>query len=249
MLCHLKINGETLESIYDSVFNFFSDEYEDDELMSKPKKQKVSIGLEFYLNSRMLDFDIVPGREINDYEEDRDLNLYVNSQMGQIDQKSYIKTNIHSQVDHIAEHEEARDVIKLLKVLRQNIGNSSLKSFLLELLTIRAFKDNLEDIPSDLWGKLKITLEYIRDNIETIQLIDPGNSNNNVADSLNSYQKTSLSNTIKRVLDHIDNDESAVENYFPVNPDYPCEEGNKSPYIVVGTDRPDRIPDNDFGLE
>lgn len=243
-----KKNGDTLESNYDAIFIYFDDEYEDAELISQPKKQKVSIGLEFFVNSNVLDFDIVPGREINDYEEDRDLNLYFNDTMGVIEAKSHIKTNIHCQVDHITKHSEAREVIKLLKVWRQHTGYSSLKSFLIELLTIRAFQDNQGSIPTDLWGKLEMTLEYIHTNIERIQLIDPGNSNNNVADSLNAYQKTDLVHICNRILEDVEREDESIEKHFPVNPEYPCDEGNKSPYIVISTDQPDRIPDNDFGI-
>lgn len=241
-----KKNGNTLKANFEKVYSFFDSEYDDSELVGGAKKQKVSIGLNFYSGGKHLDFDIVPGREINNYQDDHDLNLYFNESMGIIVAKSYLKTNIHKQIDHIRNNNDAREVIKLLKVWRRHSG-TSVKSFLIELLAIRAFEDNEGNLPTDIWGKLKMTLEYIHNKINDIRLLDPGNSNNNVADSLSEYQKINLSVTANRIIEAIERRNSAIESYFPVNPDYPCNQESKSPYIVVGTGATDRIPDADFG--
>ena len=56
-------NG-TLKEMYEDVYNFLYDKYKNDAEM---RKQKVSIGLEFYADSDgdKIKIDVVPGRELN----------------------------------------------------------------------------------------------------------------------------------------------------------------------------------------
>ncbi len=238
--------GIILSDMFDSIYKYFDEEYrkEDDSLIGV-HKQKVSIGLQFQVESQLLNLDIVPGKEINDYEEDGDLNLFVNQQMGFFDSNSYIKTNIQKQIDHISSNKEARETIKLLKVWKRRT-NQSIKSFLIELITIRAFEKSSDDIPSSKWEKLKLTLEYIKDNIKTIRLTDPGNSNNNICDSLSDLEKDSIAQQVEWVLDDISNNEESIKTHFPENPDYPCDDKNAF-YVMGASTKSDELPNNDFG--
>ncbi|MFN4314354.1 MAG: nucleotidyltransferase domain-containing protein [Chitinophagaceae bacterium] len=240
-----KKNEDTLENLYNDLYDYFDKEYrnKDNSLLSV-KKQKVAIGLEFWVDGHTLDLDIVPGREIDDYEEDGDLNLYVNEQMGSFKKSSYIKTNIQKQIDHIRDTSEARDVIKELKVWKRR-NNGQIKSFVIELISIKALDGYKGD--NDPWSKLKYVLEYIRDNIKTVSLVDPGNSNNIVSETLESYQKDSISDTMKWMLQNIEANDQRIEDYFPVNSEFPCEDDKASAYVVGGAVKPDRLNNEDFG--
>lgn len=227
-------NG-TLKEMYEDVYNFLYEEYKND---AEVRRQKVSIGLEFYLDEDgdRIKIDVVPGRELNQdqYKEDKNLNLYVYNKYGNIDAGSErIKTNIQAQIDNIKgratnEKDSIRKIIRLLKIWKNTKYNYPTKSFFLELITLKAFDNNT--IEGNLWDKLKIVLEYIRDNVtkEGFTLKDPGNSSNNLADALTDYEKQELSNDMKNMLDRIEENEENIKIYFPENPK--CKEENKNKY-------------------
>lgn len=240
-----KKDEDTLENLYNDLYKYFDVDYrrKDNTLLSV-KKQKVAIGLEFQVDGKILDLDVVPGREIDSYEKDGDLNLFVNEQMGSFKKSTYLKTNIQKQIDNITDNSIARDSIKLMKVWKRR-NNGQMKSFIIELISIKALENYKGD--ADYVSKLKKVIEFIRDNIKTIRLIDPGNSNNIVSDSLESFQKDSISDGMKWMLENIERNESTVENYFPINPEYPCEENSRSAYIVSSSVKPDQLNNEDFG--
>lgn len=215
---------DTLEAMFDDIYDFLYEEYKDEATI---RKQKVSIGLMFHSDTDgdEIDLDIVPARELNKdtYPDDKKLNLYVNSMYGTIKEKTYLQTNIKAQIDHITSKENDRKIIRLLKIWK-NHNNESYKSFLLELLTIKAF--DKENITGNLWEKLKKVMEYIKDNVtqENFTLKDPGNTGNNVIDTLTSYERTNLSNTMNRMINNIEDNEDYIKSYFPVNQEFEEEE-------------------------
>jgi hypothetical protein len=229
-------NG-TLKEMYESVYDFLYEKYRDD---AEVRKQKVSIGLEFYADNDgdVIKIDVVPGRELNQdkYDEDKDLNLYVYYKYGNIEAGSErIKTNIHAQIDSIKdradkEKDSIRKIIRLLKVWKNTKYNYPTKSFFLELITIKAF-DNSE-ISGNLWEKLKGVLEYIRDNVtnDSFTLKDPGNSSNDLADTLTSYEKQQLSDDMKYMLERIEENDENIKIYFPENPKFKEEDKNENKY-------------------
>ena len=95
-----KKNSDTLENLFNDLYKYFNEDYrKNDSTLFEVKKQKVAFGLTFQVDGHLLDLDIVPGREINDYEEDGDLNLYVNEQMGLFKKSTTLKTNIQKQIN------------------------------------------------------------------------------------------------------------------------------------------------------
>jgi len=219
---------DTLEAMFNEIYDFLYEEYKDEATI---RKQKVSIGLEFHSDSDgdIINLDIVPGRELNkeQYSNDKKLNLYVNSIYGILQEKAYLQTNIKAQIEHITSKENERKIIRLLKIWK-NHNNESYKSFLLELLTIKAF--DKENITGNLWEKLKKVMEYIKDNVteENFTLKDPGNSGNNVIDTLNSFERTNLSNTMNRIIINIEDNEDYIKSYFPINKDFEEEDDDKN---------------------
>lgn len=245
-----KEDADSLESIFSELAKYFETDYKKkDSSLLQVKKQKVAISLVFFVDGHMLDLDIVPGREIDDYEKDGDLNLYVNDTMGSIKKASYLKTNIQKQIDNIRDNSAARDVIKLLKVWKRRT-NQQMKSFVIELITVKAMSGYTGG--DDLWDKLEHTLIFVRNNITTVRLVDPGNSNNVVSDALNDFEKRALSDTFKWMLEDIGRDEENIKKYFQVNPDHP-QDNNRSQQIAVpyitgnNKQKPERLNDEDFG--
>ena len=241
-----KKDSDTLKNLYNDLYDYFNVEYREiDSTLMNVKKQKVAIGLEFLVDGKVLDLDIVPGREINNYEEDNDLNLFVNERMGLFGESTTLKTNIFKQISNIRDNSIARECIKLIKIWKRR-NNGAIKSFVIELIIVKAMAVYEGD--SDRWSKLKYVIEYIRDNIKTARLVDPGNSNNVVSDSLDDSQKDSISATMKWMLEDIEANDTAIERHFPKNPDHPCEiEEKRSIYIVNPERKPDKLNNDDFG--
>jgi len=239
-----KNSFETLEKMFNDVFEFLSKEYES---VATVRKQTVSIGIIFYQDSDgdEINLDIVPGREQNQdkYKDDKNLNLFVNSKYGILEKQTYIKTNIQAQIDHIKAKENERKIIRLLKIWK-NSNHENYKSFLLELITIKAF--DKEDISGNLWEKLKTVMTYIKDNVtqEGFTLKDPGNSGNNVIDTLESYERQALSNKIDMIIKNIENHEDNIKIYFPTNKDFEEKVSQEGYGIKTATASASIPPDN-----
>jgi len=223
---------DTLENMFTDLFEFLDDKYKSTAII---KKQKVSIGLEFYPDDDgdIIKIDIVPGRELNkdQYEKDNKLNLYVNQTFGKLNAGSdYIRSNIQAQISKIKdratkEKDTIRSIIRLLKVWKIN-RNQQIKSFFIELITIKAIDS--KKVSGDLWELLREVLEFIRDEVKTVSLPDPGNTSNEVADTLTDYEKIALSDNMKYLLERVEENSDNIKIYFPVNEKHPCTEESKS---------------------
>ncbi|MCD8739702.1 nucleotidyltransferase [Mucilaginibacter roseus] len=220
----------TLKEMYESVYDFLNEKYQGTAYV---RRQKVSIGIEFYADGdgHVIKIDVVPGRELNkdQYPEDRKLNLYVYSQFGKIAEGSdYIRTNVSAQVSNIrdnANRNDLRKIIRLLKVWKIH-NNKVPKSFFIELIVIKAF--DKKNVSGSLWDMLKIVLEYIRDNVKTVSLSDPGNTGNEVADSLSDWDKTVMSDDMANIVKRVDENSDNIKLYFPLNDKFPLNDQKNS---------------------
>lgn len=170
----------TLEEMFDDVFEKLTEKYQNE---TDVKKQGVSIGLTFNEEDE-INIDVVPVRETsqNTFSEEKNLNLHKTQGNG------YLKTNIHAQIEHIKAKENERKVIRLLKIWKA-CHQYKYKSFFIELLVIKAYEKSSPQ--GNLWEQFKTVLNYVIDNIqsENFTLKDPGNSNNNLALSLDDTKK------------------------------------------------------------
>lgn len=233
-------NG-TLKEMFEDVYDFLYEKYKD---VATVRKQKVSVGIEFtsYDDGDIVKIDVVPGRELNQgqYSDDENLNLYVYYKYGNYDAGSErIKTNVQAQIKNIkdratSEKESIRKIIRLLKVWKNTKYNYPIKSFFLELITIKAF-DN-KDITGNLWSKLEAVLEYIRDEVtkDSFTLKDPGNSANDLIDSLTVTERDTLSYDIKNMLERIEDNNENIKTYFPENAKFIEEEKTDNKYENKG---------------
>ncbi|MBR0572969.1 MULTISPECIES: nucleotidyltransferase domain-containing protein [Pasteurellaceae] len=208
-----KNSFSTIEKMFDDVEEKLRKKYESSTVTVR--RQKVSLGIIF--NSEEINIDVVPAREAtkDGFLDDRNLNLHID-----LEDKTYLKTNIHNQVEHIKGKDKARSVIRLLKIWKK-IHQKNYKSFFIELFVIKAFDDRSPT--GTLIEQLKTVLEYIKDKAtqEGFQLIDPGNSNNNLMDTVGT-QKVDLEYDMTILLSNIEKT-TYLEYYFPKN-----EEFNKS---------------------
>lgn len=226
-------SGGTLEQMYDSVYKFLYAKYHGKGAIVR--RQKVSIGIEFDQDAdgHIVKIDVVPGRELNQdqYHKDKNLNLFVFEEYGKLPKGSdYIKTNIQAQIDNIRdratrEKDSIRKIIRLLKVWKIGKGTGP-KSFFLELITIKSFDS--QKIEGALWDKLEKVLEYIRDNVtkNSFSLPDPGNSGNDVAETLTTGERSTLSYDMKTMLERIEENSDIIKSYFRINEKHPCDGGD-----------------------
>ncbi len=222
---------EKLKDMYEAVFDYFKNEYEDDELVENGvRKQRVSIGLEFIIDGHTFNMDVVPGRERpsnGDYNDSNtDLSLYIHNRSNceRELKKTSIKTNIRKHVDLLANRPHERKIAKLLKVWKierkKREGGRLIKSFMMELYVKEAFDKNEDALPIGLWGKTKMVMNYIIDNIEDRPLCDPANSNNNVANSMSDNAKKTTKSDMKKTINEVEADADNIKVYFPINEEF-----------------------------
>lgn len=233
----------TIVEMFDDVYDFLYEEYKD---VAYVRKQKVSIGIEFYADSDgdKIQVDVVPGRELkkDEYPIEHYLNININTYDG-----NYTQTNIHAQIDNINGKQDARQIIRLLKIWKYQ-KNKDFKSFFMELIVIKAFDNKI--VSGNLWEKLKIVLEYIKDEItkENFTLIDPGNSSNDIAKTLDNYQKNSLKHDFQSILDNVDLNDENLKIYFKENENYKeVKTESKNAYRVNDSSSAIIPPSNQFG--
>ncbi len=204
----------SLEEMYEDIYDFFtnSDRFFDPQL-SQCKRQRTSIGMKFYIEDEEIDMDVVPGREIeiDEYVKTGNVNLFDSKG----DQRS-IKTNVKKHIELISGKNVERSIIRLLKVWKYRNG-IDIRSFLIELFVLKAF-GNIKT--GNLWDKLEAVFCFIKDNIKTIKLVDPANTNNVVTDTLTENEKNTIENTTKNMLDRIEDSEETICSYFPENTNF-----------------------------
>ena len=181
---------DSLEEMFEDVKKTLEKEYG----KANTREQNVSIRVE--LNSH--DIDIVPGKRIDN--DKSDINLHVNR-----DDNNRLKSNLHIHVDEIKEFSELK-VIRLLKIWKIR-KSFKFKSFGLELMIKKAFK-NQSLVGLD--NKFEYMMNYIVENIDSIVLIDPANSNNDIAETIKPSHKEKIKKYARRALKCIDNDSWAT---------------------------------------
>lgn len=236
---------DTLQEMFDDVYDYLADAYKDEN--AEVRKQKVSIGLVFEQeegDDRPVEVDVVPGRELSDddYAETNDLNLCFNEDHWGFKKGTSQKTNIQKQIDHIKGKKSEREIIRLLKIWKKQ-NNKKYKSFVIELAVIKALDGY--DGDGGLWPRLKYSMEYLRDHIaeESFHLYDPGNSNNDVVQSMTLFDRQSFKTDMTIMLENIKWKEEILKEYFKVNEKYREKEGQsgfgtkegRSGYSVPGS--------------
>jgi len=212
----------TIEDMYNGMHDFLYEKYHKTGI-AVVRKQKVSIGVLFNIDKDgdQIGIDVVPGREISEYSyvDIRDLNIYFNEDKWGFSKGTYMKTNIQSQIDTIKSRDDERKIIRLLKIWK-NTNSESYKSFLLELLTLKAFDKS--SITGNLWEKIEGVLTYIKDNVtkEDFTLKDPGNQSNDLMKNFEQWERQNLSDKMKNIIDRITDNSENIKTYFPVNKDF-----------------------------
>lgn len=175
-------------------------------------KQTKAIGITFGNNGNPIHFDIVPGREINNYAVEKDLNLYVKPdwiwQRG-----SSFKTNVGVQKSMTVNKPEARTVIKLLKAYRDR-NTLPLPTSMVEQCVVAALSENNFGVYPSPTENLLNCMDFISKKMEQRSLIDIANSNNNLHNKITDMQKRYISNQLRKDIQRIEENPRYIKEIF-----------------------------------
>ncbi len=139
--------------------------------------------------------DVVPGRFI---EGTKDVFLHV-----QYGEQERMKTNLKTHIDYIT-NSECVPVIRLIKLWAHR-NRLQIKTFILELFVVEALKGSRSK--SDLKESFLGVLDAFESEFETLQLVDPANTNNVVSQLMQPAEKTNIARAAAnahKMLDGVD---------------------------------------------
>lgn len=131
--------------------------------------------------------DVVPGRALD--------AAYYEANLYRSDTETSLKTSLKKHIDTVR-GSGRRDAIRLMKLWRERQRVPFKKSFLLELMTIQGSTGKV-GLEQQLLG----ALTNIRDNIVTLQVKDPANSNNSLSDDIPLSDKRAIRDAAQAALD------------------------------------------------
>lgn len=178
------------------------------------RRQRVSYGLQFsFLSNRACSIDVVPGIEKQEghYAMTGALKLW------NADTRDWILTNPRKQLKHLdTAGGFAKQVVRLLKLLRHTAGHTGPKSFLLELMTVEALRHYLPHDKNNLLTQLQHTLSYLSQHLRSMPLTDPGNPGNDLRPLLRRREVRRLRRLYAEVGEMLAEGSDEVKGLFPV---------------------------------
>lgn len=190
----------TLEAMYQDVYDVAKDLFGEKATISKQTK---GITLSFEIAGGMfIDFDVVPGREINDFKKDKELNLYVRPDF--IWQRgSSFKINPHQQRYITTNKPDARNIIKLLKRYREQ-NNLNLPTIIIEQCVIEALSEDQFDIHYSMTENLLNAMDYLSSKFQQRHFVDYSNSNNNLNKKISQWDRSRISSLLLRDIKKVE---------------------------------------------
>ena len=215
VLAFAKGSYPTLENMFLEVNEVVKDTFG---RMATVTTQTKAITLSFEIADDInIDLDVVPGREINDFQRDKELNLYVRPNFNWQRSRSF-KTNPYQQRHIVTNKPEVRNIIKLLKKYCLQ-SNFNLPTILIEQCVVEALSDSPSGLNLSITENLLDAMDYLVLKLQQSRFFDYSNSNNNLNKKVNYSTKTSILSLLR-------NDITKVEE----NPRYLIEIFGRQPY-------------------
>ncbi len=200
-------NSFNMDGMYHTISNVFEEKFQDNSLI-KIIDQKKSTGLVFNIQGEKVKIDVVPMRATNDDPSSMASNLYVNNK-GLFTKPTFTKTDISLQAS-IRLTPTQKKVVMMLKKWKGD-NNVPISSYLIELFVVKAFEKNYP--PKKLTGKLLMVLEFIAENIHTIRLVSPENTNNIVSD-ISEGDKNIIQRKALKVIEEYEYHPNTIRDFF-----------------------------------
>jgi hypothetical protein len=161
--------SEDFEDIHTTLFNKMA------QLGLYPAKRKAGVAITIGDTT----IDLIPAKKEDALSGDHNIWLHRG--------KSWTKTNFHKHIQYVSESGRQQEIQAVKIWCKQQ--ELEFPSLFLELTTIRSLTGFSRNAPASNFVRV---LEYIRDNIESIVVIDPSNVNNIVSNDLTLDEKRTL---------------------------------------------------------
>jgi hypothetical protein len=202
-------NSFTVEEMYYSVLDAFKEKFYDNAIV-EVIDQKKSIGLAFSLKGESVRIDVVPMRDIDTNPRNTASNLYVNNK-GLFSKPTITKTDIPLQASIQLTPTQKKLIIMLKKWKTDN--DVPISSYMIQLFVVKAYERNRNNIPRKLTDKLMLVLEFIAENINTIRLVSPENTNNIVSD-IHVTDKETIRRKALKVVEEYEYHPNTIQSFF-----------------------------------
>ncbi|MDN3654053.1 hypothetical protein QWZ08_00360 [Ferruginibacter paludis] len=199
----------TLEQMYYDVHEVLQRNFGNQAVVSKQTK---AIGLTFEHNGLPIHFDIVPGREINDYKNTKDLNLYVRRDWAW-QRGSSFKTNVSLQQRATTNLPAARRTIKLMKSYRDK-NDLPISSVLLEQCVCDALSNHKYGTRFSDTENLLNSMIHVARKIKQENIIDVANTNNNLLNKMSESDKTFVATFLETDIQRIETNPRYIKEIF-----------------------------------
>lgn len=204
---------QSLEEMYNWTHDRLKAEFGN---IAKVKKNTKAISILFEKNGYEISFDIVPGREINDYKTDKKLNLYVNPNVFWKKGSSF-KIDTSIQRNATTNKPEQRRVIRLMK--SYNLRNSlCLPSVIIEQAVVEALSDQKYGVYYSDTDNLLNSMEYLAKKLEQKSFINNGNSNNNLNNKISSETKYNAVHLLRTDIEKLEDSPYYLKEVFELTP-------------------------------
>lgn len=177
--------GKTIKEIYENVQKA---------LLKKYRVTPKTTALRVSDSERDLKIDVVPGRFIDDSKTD----AFVHQKDGA---KDFLKTNLDLHIAHIRDSGSVPEV-RLTKLWRPCSG-IVVRTFPLELVAVKFLKETKK---AGLDARMTYLMERIRDDIATVSIEDPANSNNDLSGALSVETRKAMATAARSTLQTVARD-------------------------------------------
>ena len=164
-----------MRNLSNEIHNTIEDLFEDN---AEVIKRTRATSLLFQGNEGTHKIDIIYGREIGNYKEDKNLNLYIRRPFFWQKGKTF-KTNIDIQKNLLRNKPKIREIIKLLKSYRDK-NSLLIENTLLEQLALESLSVNNYGKEFSVTENLLECMDYIVERLSGTRILDYANSNNNL---------------------------------------------------------------------
>lgn len=202
-------NSFKMGEMFDNVLSAFEERFEDSKLI-EIIDQKKSIGLIFHIENEKVKVDVVPMRAANDNPKTTASYLYVNNK-GLFSKPSITKTDIPLQASFQLTPTQKKLIIMLKKWKVDN--DVPISSYLIQLLVVKAFERNRNKIPRKLTDKLMLVLNFMAENINTIRLVSPENTNN-IVSNIPETDKETIRKKALNVVEEYEYHPNTIQSFF-----------------------------------
>ncbi len=202
-------NSFTVEEMYFSVLDAFREKFNDNAII-EVVDQKKSIGLVFSLKGESVRIDVVPMRDIDTNPRNTASNLYINNK-GLFSKPTITKTDIPLQASLQLTPIQKKLIIMLKKWKTDN--DVPISSYMIQLFVVKAYEKNKYNIPKKLTDKLMLVLDFMAENISTIRLVSPENTNNIVSD-IPVTDKDTIRKKALKVVEEYEYHPNTIQSFF-----------------------------------